>query len=391
MFTISQIKNHLVGLSHGGTLNKVRNINELFERVASKFLLICHTPETMRDQPLTNTVHDDVYNYSLPSDFGVLIDLIPQDNRTMWDIAYRKQAGRFDLDKAIKNKTVSIEGSGGSKIIRINWQSNAPKTLHNMDSVDSNGTWSVTGTTTNIEVDTIFKKSGSSSIRFDLATTGDGIQNNDMSEIDLDDEDEIAAVFVWFYIKNSTDLGNLTSATVLWGNTLTTNYWTGVAQTTQADGTDFQIGWNQIKIPWSSATETGTVDPKTIDTFKITFAISDAISDIRVDNIMFSIGRAFDLKYYSKYLFQNSSGTWITKPTTDDDYVVIDNDNLPHFLYECLKEMAHQTEGSDSVFDINYAEAELKKLYPAYKGINPSQVKKVRQTYGSFAGNRHFR
>lgn len=382
-FTISQIKNNLTGMSHSGTLNKVRNVNELFERVASKFLLRCHILEGIRNQALTNTIHDDVYNYSLPSDFGVLIDLIPQDNRNTWDIAYRKQAGRFDIDKAIRDKTVSIEGSEGSKIIRINWRSNSPKTLHNMNSVDSNGTWGATGTTANIEADTIVKKSGGASIRFDLTATGDGIQNNDMTAIDLDDEDEIADAFVWFYIKDSTDLGNLTSVSCLWGNTLTTQYWSGVAQTTQADGADFKVGWNQIKKPWSTATETGTVDPKKIDTFKMTFAITDAISDIRVDNIVFSIGRAFDLKYYSKYLFQNSSGTWISKPTSDDDYVMIDNDSLPQFLYECLKEVAHQMEGSDSAFDISYAEAELKKLYPAYQGINPSQAKKVIQSYGS--------
>lgn len=382
-FTITQVKEHLIGMGHGSTLNKVRNVEALFSRAASVLLLKMHPLEVMRSAGLTNTVHDDIYNYALPSDFGQLIDLIPQDNRDSWDNAVRTPTGQFDLQKAIKNKTISIEGSDGSKIIRINWRSRQGKTLHAMNDFDDNGTWSAVGTASNIKQDTIFKQSGSGSVRFDLATTGDGIQITDMDDVDLTDEDEVADIFVPFYIKNSTDLAKLTSVSLIWGNDLTTNYWTGVAQTTQADGTAFKVGWNLIKIPWSTATESGTVAPATIDAAKLTLATTGAIGDIRVDNIIVSIGRNFDCKYYSKYLFKNSGGTWISQPTDDGDYVMLDNDSLPHFLYECLVEMAQQMEGSDSAFDITYAEKRLAQIYPIYKAIYPSQIKKQSGSYGS--------
>lgn len=376
-YTVSQIKNHLIGLSHSGTLNKVRNQAEMFERSIARFLLKCHPLETIRTRSLTDTIHDDLNDYAVPSDFLSLIDLIPQANRNLWDMAYRDNAGRFDLQKAINNRVVSIEGSEGSKIIRINWKTRSPKVLNAMDSLTANGTWSVVAGATGLLRDTIIYRKGSASVRFDAATTGDGIQNTAMTQIDMTDEDEVADVLFDLYIRDATELAKLTSITARWGNDLTAIYWTGVAQTLQADASAFQVGWNEIKVPWSTATETGTVDPAAIDSLRFTVTITSAINDLRIDNVRFSIGRNFDMKYYSKFLIRNAASTLISLTTTDNDSVLVDNDTLPLLLLELLTDMAHQMEGSDSAFDIGFAENQLKTLYPAYRSLNPSQVKRV--------------
>jgi hypothetical protein len=368
-------------MGRGSTLNKLRNIEALAERSASVFLAKCKPMETMRTAALT-AVHDDLNDYALPSDYNSLIDLIPQDSRTSWDMAYRRAAGVFDLQKAIKNRIVSIEGSEGSKIIRINWKSRQAKTAHTMDSLTSNGTWSAVATASGLLADEIVKRKGNASIRFDVAATGDGIQNTTMTAIDLTDEDEIGDVLFDLYIKNAADLANLTNiAAARWGIDLTANYWTGVAQTLQADGSALQVGWNEIKIPWSTATETGTVVPASVDSLRFTFTVAAAIGDLRIDNVRFSIGRNFDLKYYSKYLFKNAAGTFIARPVDDDTIVLVDNDSLPLYLFEVLKSMAHQLEGTDSAFDISYAKEELKDLYPAFRSEYPDQRKKMAQSY----------
>lgn len=375
-FTITQIKSHLTGMGHGSTLNKVRNIEEMFERVGSKFSTKCKPLETVRTAALSSTIHDDIYNYGLPSDYNALIDLIPQDDRESWDVAYRNYAGQFDAEKAIKNKTISLEGSEGTKVIRINWRSRKGKTINAMNSVTANGTWSAVGSATGIVANTIFKVSGSASIEFDVVASGDGIQNTTMTAIDLTDEDEVADFFVWVYWGTVP-----TSVSARWGNDLTTNYWSSTAQTTQADGTAFKVGWNLLKFSWASATETGTVAPATIDSFRVTLA-SSAQNNVRVDNIVCSIGRNFDMKYYSKYLYKTTAGVYISKPSSDDDSVTIDNDSLPIYLYELLKEMAHQVEGTDSAFDINYAGQELMELYPWFRSEYPDQRKKTINSYG---------
>ena len=378
-FTITQIKESLIGMGHGSTLNKIRNQEALFERTASIFLQKCKPLETMRLGTLASTIHDDVYNYALPTDYNSLIDLLPQDNKDSWDMSFRRLAGQFDLEKAIKEKTISIEGSEGSKLIRINWRTRQGKVLHSMNSVTSNGTWIAVGSATGIVANTIFKITGSASIEFDLVATGDGISNIGMSAVDLTDEDEVADVFVLVYLGTTA---NLTSMTGIWGNDITTKFWTSVAQTTQADGTAFKAGWNLIKFPWSTATETGTVAPATINSFKLTFVAGAAKNNIRVDNIVFSIGRNFDIKYYSKFLFKNAAGVYLSRPASDDDTVMVDNDSLPLFLFELLKSMAHQVEGTDSVFDMTYAESELKSLYPTFRSEHPDQRKKATGNYG---------
>lgn len=381
--TVSEVKDNLTGMLHGGTLNKVRNIEYALQRAAITLLTKIDPVDTIRTVPLTSTVHDDVYNYALPSYFKKIIDLIPQDNRHLLDMAVRRPAWRFDLQKAIKNKVVSIEGDAGAKIIRINWRSRQGKVLSTLNDTDDNGTWSAVATASGLAQDTIFKVSGSGSVKFDLAATGDGIQNTTLLAVDLTDEDEVADIFLWFYLKNSTDLANFNSVTLRWGNDLTTNYWTAVAQTTQADGSAFKVGWNLVRFYWNTATETGTVTPSTVDSCRITFSIDAAISDIRVDNIVFSIGRNFDLKLYSKYIFQNSAGTLIARPTSDDDTVLLDDDAMQIYLLEALKACAQQVEGEDSTFDISFSNVELDTLYRRYRAEYPSQAKKLLDAYGS--------
>ena len=382
MYTVAQLDEHLTGMGHTGTLNKVRNKYAMYERSASKFLLKLRPVETIRTGTLSSTVYDDIYNYALPSDFNSLIDLIPQDDRKSWDRAFRRPSGQFDREKAIRQKTVSIEGSEGTKIIRINWRSRQPKTLNTMNSLTSNGTWSAVATASGLIADEIVKRTGSASIRFDAAATGDGIQNTTMTAVDLTDEDEIGDIFFDLYIKNATDLTNFNSITPIFGNDVTTAYWTGTAQTARADGTALAVGWNEMKASWGTATETGTVAPATIDSLKFTVNIDAAITDLRIDNVRMAIGRAFDIKYYSKFLFKNSAGTYISQPTSQDDSVTIDNDSLPLYLFELLKDMAHQMEGTDSAFDINYAKSELMELYPHFRSEHPAQSMLMVGNYG---------
>ncbi len=365
-------------MGHGGTLNKVRNELAMFERSASKFLLKNKPVTSIRTVALEQAVHDDQYNYALPGDFGSLIDLMPMDNRSAWDSAYRGKAGRFDLRKVQDDRVVSIEANDGQKMIRINWKGVRPIVLSSMDSLTDNGTWAVVAGATELEVDEVIKRLGVGSIAFDAAATGDGIQNTGLDVVDLSEYRDQSDLLVDFYLESSDDLANFNSITAIWGNNLTTAFWTGTAQTTQADGTAFRVGFNTVRIPWRTAVQTGSVDESAIDSLKFTVNVDGTVERIHIDNIRFSRGRAFDIKYYSKYLFkQPSTGAWLTRPDDDDTLVVVDNDALPLYLFECLKDMAHQMEGTDSAFDISYARDELKELFPHFRAENPNQSKKV--------------
>lgn len=377
---------------HSGTLNKVRNFYSACERAANTLMATIDPIETIRVASLSQVIHDDLNNYPLPSDYKKIIDLYPQDNRTNLDSAQRQFAENFSLGVAISNKKIAIEGSEGSKILRVNWRSVGPMTMNAMNSLTANGTWSAVASATGLKAQNLYKLSGSASIEFDVVASGDGIQNTTQTAIDLTDWDELADVIVPVYFGS---VSALTSVTLRWGNDLTTNYWTGVAQTAQADGTAFRAGWNWIKVPWSTATETGTVAPATVDSFRITIASTGAIANVRVDNIVFSLGRVFDIKYYSRFFFKSSAGTYLVQPTSGDDTVIGDGDLNNIFLYELLKSCAQQIEGEDSSFDINYANLNLHGnpnspdpvmrygLYARYRTENPSMSKKAVTRYSS--------
>lgn len=391
--TIQQLKEHLIGLGHGGSLNKVRNFEALCERAQNTFLSKCSPVSTIRTVAISQVIHDDIYNYGLPSDFKREIDLYPQDQRYLGDNAPRELAKRFDLKKLIQNKTVSIEASEGTKIIRINWRSRSPRVISQMDSLTQNGTWSaVTGAGTPT-VDTVFKVAGSGSLKFDLNTTGGGLQSSSLTSSDLSTGGSQNDFFLRLYFPTVT---NLTSVTGIWGNDLTTNFYTSVAQTAQADGTAFRVGWNLIKFPGLTATQTGSVSFTTIDSFKFTLQTTGAIASVRADYITASLGRNFDIKYYSKYIFKTSAGVYESRPQTDnnDDIVVLDNDEVQGFILECLIAMAQQVEGTDSAFDITFAEHGLygnpssathegrMGFYRLYNGENPVQSKRAVNSRG---------
>lgn len=372
MFTVADIDNHLIGMGHSSSLNKIRNKEEMYERAATTFSLKTKTLEQMRTMPLASAVYDDFYNYALPLDFGSIIDLFPEANRKSWDDAYRTDAGIFDLQKAFTNRTISLEGNEGLKMLRVNWKSRQGKTFSSMNSASG---WTAVGSAQNIEEDTITSFTGQGAVRFDVVASGDGIQNIALSTQDFTNENGVANIFVWLYFPS---IANLTSVTLAWGNDLTTKFWTGAAQSVQVDGSAFRVGWNLISCPWATAVQTGIVDPTTIDSFSIAIQSTGAIAKVRADSVVFSIGRAFDLKYYSKYMFKDATtGLWISKPNENstDDFVLVDNDTLPVFLMELLQAMAHQTEGSDSTFDINYAQQQMKDLYPIIRSQTPSIVK----------------
>lgn len=391
-YSIGDVKAHLTGMGHTGTLNRVKNFEYMCERAANTMLMKVRPLETMYLAELSQAIHDQIYDYPIQSYFGALIDIYPVDNRTSLDDGSRSYAEDFDRRKALDTNKISIESRGGLKFARINWPVSAPTVLNALDSLTANGTWSAFGTAANLATDTQRFMSGSGSVAFDLVTTGDGIKNTTMAALNLASLDTAGDFFAWVYFPAVT---NLTSVTLVWGTNVTTKYWTSVAQTTQSDGTAFAAGWNLLRFPWSTATKTSTPDDTAINSAKLTVAATGAITGIRVDNIIVSKGRYFDIKAYSKYLFQTASGTWEARPTTnsDDDLVMLDVDALQIFLLELLIAMAQQLEGTDSGFDIGWAQKELygdpaarasegrMGLYRMYKGYQPDQRKRVTAGY----------
>lgn len=389
----SQADSDLAAMMHGTDLGDIVNQDGLWYRAARSVLARIDPAETRRITPISNVIHDNVYNYTAPSDLkgNKIIDIRPQVSRTVADNPTQLRSQRFDLRKALRDRTVQVKHDDATKSIRISWNvSPSPTTLHAMNSLSGNGTWAAVGSATDIAVDSQFYVSGSGSIKFTHNITGDGIQITGMASVDLSNHDEVSELFVWAYFLDGS---NVTSATFVWGNDLTTNFWTSAETTTQADGTSFQIGWNLFKFMWNAATESGTVDPETIDSLKFTVAGSSVTSPIRVDNIISSIGKPFDIEYYSKFLFRSSSGTFQETTTASDDIINLDTDSYNILVYETAILAAQQVQGQDMTADINFFREQLHDsrigLYAKYVKQWPSEaMNPVAQYYSVRSPNR---
>jgi len=391
-YTISNLKDDLTGLAHSTSLNKIQNKNSLFNRVAKKVLARIDPPTTIRSQQITNAVHGDIYDYSCPDDLKgkKVVDIKPQVNRDEGDSLSQRYSKRFDLRKG--NNTFYIAYKDGESRLRLSKAiAPSPTAIHQLNSISDNGTWVVGGDAENLAKDTLHHVDGSACLNFDLdgsGTTG-YIENSTMTDIDLEDLDEIAQIFVWVYLP---DASAITNVILRWGNSSTV-YWSD-AQTSPHDQDSFKNGWNLIAFDWNGATETGTVDPTAIDYVRVTITYDGtADTDFRVDKISASSGEIWEVEYYSKYLFQSSGGTWKETTNADTDIINLDTESYNIFTFECLLAMAQQAQGEDSSFDINFAEKELygdpnspdpvrrMGLYAKYAEDNPSQAIKPKEIY----------
>ena len=389
--TISDLKSDLEGIGHGTSLSKIRNVYNLIQRAAKNVLLKTDPPDTIRISQITNAVHNDIYDYSAPSDLkeNAILDIRPQIGRLSSQKMTQRGLESFDFKKG--RQTFAVQYNSGEKSLRMSVAiSPAPVTIHDMNSITDNGTWAAGGDATNLTQDKLNYIKGNASLNFDLtgaAVTG-YIENSTMTAIDLEDQDEIGQIFVRVYIP---DTSIITNFILRWGSS-TVNYWLDTV-TSPHDQSEFKTGWNILRFDWNGATENvaGAVDPSAINYLRLTVTVSVATAetDLRVDDISCSAGKIWEIMYYSECPFRTTAGTWITAITDDTDLINLDEDGYNLLVAECGMAMAQQIQGADGVSDKAYFKEQLygdqtplnPGLYAKYIERNPSQRIKKRETY----------
>lgn len=252
----------------------------------------------------------------------------------------RKAAREIAVEiNSLEEPSFAIDRIDNKTMLGIAYQSkHGAKTLHACDSYDGNGTWTAdttNGDATNITTDVLEFKQGSGSVNFDADVSQSGnnkteIYNSDMSEVDLTDDVNLSSLVMWVYIP---DVTNFTSVTTYWGSSATV-YWSATV-TTDIQGNAWVDGWNEIKVDWSDASETGTVDETAIGYLQIDFNYAGGQTnetDYRIDHIRMIRPEILTLHYSSWVIGTNNSGTDLTEfgATTDvqfysGNYDFVDN------------------------------------------------------------------
>lgn len=380
---ISAFKTRLEQKIHGRDLNKVQDVNNLIYEAAGNLLLRIDPAETKRVINLSNGLYDSVFNYAAPTDLkgDKIISLRPQVNMNRGDNFHQTYGQEFALNKTFDS--FDVELNSGTKTINISKNLVAGVTINECNDLTSNGTWTIGGDGSGLTVDTNNYVSGGGALKFNIVGAGTStyLENSTFTAVNLTDYLNVGSIFNYVYMPGST-----ISAVEIRLGTNSSNYYTFPSITTNHDATAFVAAfWNLLRTDWSSSVvTTGTPTITNIKYARITFThTATAVNGVRVDNLVARLPTFYEIVYYSKYLFKNTSGTWIPAPTAidDSDIINLDVDSYNVLLYETCYLIAQEIQGEDATFDATFFKNKRDEVWDTYMRSYRSEVQKRRSTY----------
>jgi len=342
-----------------------------------------------RKTNLVSNLFNGIFEYQCPSDLKgqSIIDIPAQakDQRSdgEWSLIPVEE---FDRENGQKTGMIAIDDYNGTKILKLcsNVDSDSI-TIAELDSTTSGGgTWTTFGDAETLARDDADYIKGNGSLKFNISSAGGttaGIVNSAVNSTDISDYlGGTSAFFVWVKINSTT---GLTNYVLRFGNDAS-NYYSKTV-TAKADGTAFTTGWNLLKFDVSSLTETGSVTDTAIIYFALYMTkditkISE--SDYKFDWLVLKKGVIHEVRYYSKYGWQSSGGTYKENSTLSTDLLVADTDEFDLLVEQCV--IGAMEEIGFSPNEIQFRKNILKDNLQSYFSRNPSEAKIMMSTYYNY-------
>lgn len=333
-------------------------------------------------------VYPDIYEYPAPSDFHDWVALIDRGNPIDFD---KLSPSDFWRSLDTRRRTVSVDNILGDKFLLVNYSSaGSSVTIHSMDSLTDDGTWTADATTdaTNIRVTDSNKKQGSNAIAFDLDVSQSvnnyaAIVNSTADSTDLSDYEDLGAMFAWVYLP---DVTYISSITLRWGSS-SSDYWEGTA-TTSFNGNSFQTGWNRVGVKWEDTTETGTPDSSAVDYLyvRVTYSASQTDdTEFVVDEMYVANPYTLELSYLSKYFVKDSSGNLQETFSDTDDECLLEDQEADLLFYYILQD-AHLIKEQGS--ELQRAQQQFEKALSDWHLRNGSERKRPTFRYAHLTRRR---
>lgn len=401
---VKTLKSKLSAKLHGANLNKaVGDVNDKLREAAATMLGRIDPPDTICRYRIDNAIYDRVYNYTCPSDLKGrtrIVDIRPIGTRTKWDEPIGSGVREFDIKK--ERDSFVVEMISGVKSLRISKAIEPGQILL----VDLNSlslpTASITsgGDVQNLVIDTLDYITSTGSLSFGLSgATGQGNIAVTLSvPIDLSTLLNLGSIFAWEKFPDATRLTNIT---LQWGNSPSA-YWSKVITVPQGRTAFDSNAWNLLRADWTSASVVGSPSSTSITYLNIIFnyTAGAALTFAKIDSITASLGRAYEMLYYSNRIFKDAStGALKIKPTLDSDLITLDESALNIYMGECRRVLAAEIKGKNMAADIAAINYELEGdgrvvrgnlvmnrtgLYRDYVSQNPSDAIPPQETYHEF-------
>jgi hypothetical protein len=393
VFTISQLLSSVTPKLGGATSSDIASFNDTVYTAAWRMASKIDIRGTKRLATLSSPIYDAVTKYALPADFNTPIDLLPQVGR-------EGAPGTADFVPRF-SREFSLRGELNS--MGIEWFDDVPVldarrapvgnvvTLAEFNEATASTPWVGTGDASNLYQETLNYVAGSSSLGFDLSgATGSGV----LTATALTSQDFTTwrvrdSVFLWVYMPT------VMTAVALKRGSSSANYYSK-SVTVQQDGTAFRVGWNLLRFDLSTATQTGTANLAATVYSQITFTYpaGTAITGMAVDSMTDQLGDYYQIGYYSKYLFRDTTGIWLEQPVDGTTIINTDPDAFTILTFEVLSDLVTELEkkggrGSAAQEAYNHYDKILGAvgvggLYDAYARRFPSERIAAQQTIHSW-------
>ena len=349
-----------------------------------------------RKSALSPNLFDDIFDYTAPTDLksNKIIDIKPQIHRGRmdeWRLTTEEEFDRLKEDHRVD------EWGDPIKISRSQWLGDSLVAISDADFVrkiklsrpidddsvtisdlDAVGTWVLFGDGENLTADSSNYVKGSGSINWDISSAGGttaGIQNSSISSFSIADYLSEGSFFVWVYITSAT---NLTNFILRVGSSSSAYYY--ITITTANEGAAFRSGWNLLRFDLINK-ETNSSPVSTACTHVALYMTKAAgkvsETDYRFDWLVLKKGNHYDLIYYSKYGWQDDTGTYLEESTDDTDLLNVDTDELRIVLQKAVElGEIHLRSGRDGDALTRYTNYKTD-----YEFKNPSEALLLTTTY----------
>jgi len=383
MYTISDVRNAVARHLHGTTANQITDFYGVCYDAACAIQGKVDAEETRRTVQLASLLYPVAYQVACPSDLkGVaVIDIRPTGTRDRSDVPVQVRSQDFDRMKAaVMNGTLfEVHHDTGVKTLNVAIPKRNVLLVCDCATPVSNGLWQAVSGVASLGSSAVYKIAFGSALQVVTDGSGDAVyENATLQSIDLFLYEAQGVVFQWKYCQPGLALP--TSYGLRWGSS-PTDYWSNSA-TAQWDGTAFREGWNLVGFEFVGAAVTGTPDSSKITYLRETVGLAPGpATTFYVGPAYASLGAVYDLEYYSKFLFRDSTGAFKDRPTSNTDVLNLDTDSYPLFVNRLGMLCAQQQQGKDSASDLAFFAAEYKEAEEAYYRKYPSQSQKAQSSY----------
>lgn len=346
-------------------------------------------PEMIRKITLEDAIYGHLNEYAVPED--LTYDDVVEVNKLQtrrngqnvdtlenpMSVTNRKLFNRKDKHYGQVRNVMTIGYTNGLKTASIH----APTGLHpremminNMDSLNSNGTFTVGGNIGDLKVDYLNREQGKASFSFNVNNSGNYgyIETMNMKPFKISAFLERGALFERFFTSLPLEIVSISLSVY----SSPTDYYRFTVNGPHNNSTGFLDGWNQLKFliqPYA-----GNPNPDALIGFKLEITTTgQTVGLCRFDELIARSGEVYEISYESRYcIIDPVSKQWIHRATKGTDELVFEDDSYDVFVLEVALALQKElyTNGAVAKADISSTKQDLEDAYTEYFKKHPSEV-----------------